>query len=632
MRTSATRGLLSLGLASGLLLIACGPENVVQFGSSGSGGGGGGSGGNGGSGSATCDFPAIDLLIAVDNSRGMAHKQEFLAQAIPDLVAGFVNPPCVDMNGNPSATQPSLPDVPCPSGTKRAFAAQTDIHIGVISSSIGAHGADACPDSDANSPQCSPLPNTTNNDRAHLLARKEPCNQNTVPTYANRGFLAWDPKQVLSPPGEDTLDDAMGGGLVPTLKEMVLGVSEIGCGYESQLESVYRFLSDPNPSATISVVNNVAVPMGTDTALLQQRAQFLRPDSLLVVLMTSDENDCSTKEFGQYFISNQLRTAGGMPFRMPRARKECAQNPNDECCKSCGQAPGNCPVDPSCVDAGGNTAVYSDVEDDINLRCWDQKRRFGIDFLYPIDRYTQAFTETMITDAAGNLVPNPIFLDLNPSDSHTEIRDPSLILVAGINGVPWQDIARDPKDVTKGFKTAQELKTPVGNASSAWDVILGDPANYLLPQDPLMVESVKPRSGQNPVTGTSLAPPQNPLGNPINGNEFTTTDELQYACIFPLPAPLQRDCTQPKWPACDCTDQPNDRPLCKAGPGGGDKTLQVGARATPSLRQLSLLKSLGSQSALGSVCAPQTDNPAAPDYGYKQSVKVVLDWLSRRGC
>lgn len=624
----ARYGMASASLAALATALGCGPDVTAQFGNPGDGTGGGGGGGGGGN--TTCDFPSIDLLIAVDNSRGMAHKQFFLAQAIPDLVAGFVNPPCVDQNGVPSVNQPSVPDVPCPAGTKRAFAPQTDIHIGVITSSIGGHGADSCPVSDPNSAQCSPAPNTTNDDHGRLIAREDPCTLAGVPTYASKGFLAWDPKQVLSPPGEDALDDGMGGGLVPALKDMVQGAGEIGCGYESQLESVYRFLADPNPYQSIVAIDGKATPMGTDEALLAQRAAFLRPDSLLVVLMASDENDCSTKEYGQFFLVNQLRV-NNTAFRMPRARKECATNPNDPCCKSCGQSVGDCPVDPSCGDPSSPT-LLSDAEDDINLRCWDQKRRFGIDFLYPIDRYTKAFTASTIADPAGNLVPNPIFMDLDPNDAHSNVRDPSLVLVAGIAGVPWQDIARDPSDASKGFKSWQELDQPVGNAKSAWDVVLGDPTNYLLPADPLMVESVLPRKGQNPVTGANLSPPQNPLGNPINGNEFTAADELQYACIFELPKPLERDCTQSNWPACDCQEQPNDRPLCAANPNGGGQTLQVRAKAVPSLRQLSLLKSLGSQSALGSICAPQTENPSAPDYGYKPSVQVVLDWLARRGC
>jgi len=31
----------------------------------------------------------IDLVLAIDNSRSMADKQQILAKAVPDLVAGF---------------------------------------------------------------------------------------------------------------------------------------------------------------------------------------------------------------------------------------------------------------------------------------------------------------------------------------------------------------------------------------------------------------------------------------------------------------------------------------------------------------------------------------------------------------
>ena len=45
-------------------------------------------------------------------------------------------------------------------------------------------------------------------------------------------------------------------------------------------------------------------------------------------------------------------------------------------------------------------------------------------------------------DRHGNVVANPVFSDLNPNDQTTHIRGSSLVYVAGIVGVPWQDIAR----------------------------------------------------------------------------------------------------------------------------------------------------------------------------------------------
>jgi hypothetical protein len=416
---------------------------------------------------------------------------------------------------------------------------------------------------------------------------------------------------------------------------MVVGVGQIGCGYESQLESVYRFLADTEPYQSISVVNNAAVPTGVDTVLLQQRAEFLRPDSLLTVILLTDENDCSTKEYGQFYLSNQLRI-GATNYRMPRARQECATNPNDPCCKSCGEAVGACPADPTCTDAGGGLAFLSPEEDDINLRCWEQKRRFGIDFLYPIDRYTQALTSPMIADRAGNLVANPVFSDLNPNDNLTTVRGPQQVLLTGIVGVPWQDIARDKTDVSKGFKNAAELSSAIGGTGmTTWDVIVGDPANYVLPQDPLMIESTSKRNGTNPITGDALVDATTPLGNPINGHEYTNTDndDLQYACILSLLPGTERDCTNTNLTACDCFDGSNDKPLCAPNPSsGGTPTLQVKAKAYPGIRPLSLLRDLGDQAVVASVCPAQVDDPMALSFGYRPVVRSVIDWMTRRAC
>jgi len=613
-RTSLVLGVSLFSLAT---VVACsGTDN-----GGGSGGGSSsssGTGGNGGGGSNSCVNPGrMDLLLAIDNSRSMADKQQILARTVSDLVQGLVNPPCTDPTGAQPPTQPADPADACPSGLVRAFTPLTDIHIGVISSSLGGHGSDSCAPNDQTS--CgSGVTNTTNNDAGHLLSRLDACTAGQATTYLGKGFLAWDPLQKLMPPGESQVNDNMGGGLAPTLRDMVVGVGQIGCGYESQLESIYRFLVDPEPYQSISLVNNIATPTGIDATVLTQRADFLRPDSLLTIAMLSDENDCSTKEYGQFYTSNQLRN-GASPFHLPRPRSECATNPNDPCCLSCGQNQGTCPPDPSC---SMNNGFLTEVEDNINLRCWDQKRRFGIDFLYPIDRYQQAFMSTMVTNRAGELVPNPIFMDLNPNDPITAVRGPERVLFTGIVGVPWQDIARDKNDASKGFKDADELNASVAGVGTTWDLILGDPGNGVAPKDPLMIESMQKRAGvMNP--------------NPINGNDWTITaqDDLQYACIFPLIPGTERDCTDMSLTACDCIDAQNDNPLCAPDPTNSNQpTLQVKAKGYPGTRTLALMKSLGDQALVGSVCAPQVTDATKLDFGYRPIVRSVVDWLTRRYC
>jgi hypothetical protein len=570
----------------------------------------------------------VDLLLAIDNSRSMADKQAILSLAVPDLVRGLVSPRCVDDFGVPAFTQPPGPLEACPAGTQREFEPVLDIHIGVISSSIGGHGSDACPDVDPNSKECAPAPNTTNNDKGHLLARLGQCGTQEVPTWNDKKFLVWDPTQSThSPPGEAILDEA-GNGLVPSLREMVVGAGQIGCGYESQLESWYRFLVESEPYETIEVIESKATPMGTDAVLLQQRAAFLRPDSLLAIVMLTDENDCSIKEYGQFYYVAQQNIGGGA-MRMPRARQECTtKGPNDLCCRSCGQSDGECPPDPTCKDASGKVALSSPEEDDVNLRCWDQKRRFGIDFLYPTDRYVKALTSAKIEDRAGNLIDNPIFSDLDPGDDNTNIRGPGLVLMAGIVGVPWQDIARDKTDLGKGFKSAEELAQPIdATGVTPWNVILGNPEKDVKPLDPLMVEAIAKRTGTNPITGDVLVDASSPVSNPINGHERTiANDDLQYACIFDLLPGTERDCSDASQTACDCSDVLNDDPLCMPNPSNNDTpTLQSRAKAYPSLRALSVLRGIGPQGVVASVCPASVADPASADFGYRPAVDAILE-------
>jgi hypothetical protein len=555
----------------------------------------------------------IDLLLMIDNSRSMADKQLILAAAVPDLVQRLVNPPCVDGSGVP---QPAGPLDPCPAGTKRTSAPVTDLHIGVVSSSLGGHGADAC--SPMETLSCNGAPNPSNNDAGHLLARPDACVAAQIPTYSNKGFLAWDPTGSLTPKGEASVGEiaiapdgtpkTVTPGLVASLKDLVQGVGQIGCGYESQFESWYRFLIDPDPYQTITIQGNSATPSGTDTLLLEQRADFLRPSSLLAIVMLTDENDCSIKETGQFYFAAQQRNPAdpAKKFHLPRARKECLTNPNDPCCKSCGQTSTGCPADATCA----SNPTLSDAEDDVNLRCYDQKRRFGIDFLYPIDRYTQALHNPTVPSRDGSLVPNPIFSDLVPGDADSSIRGADLVVVAGIVGVPWQSIARDAADLTKGFRNADEMLVKDATGRSTWDVVLGDPANYVPPVDPHMVESSAPRPG---LPGPASAP----NADPINGHEYTNTNnDLQYACVFSLPTP--RDCSG-NTNGCDCGNSVNDNPLCDPN----NTALQVRAKGYPGLRELALLKSVGTQGVVGSVCPAQLQNNTQADYGYRPAMAAI---------
>jgi hypothetical protein len=597
----------------------------------------------------------IDLLFAIDNSGSMADKQAALQASVPNLIAAFVNPRCLDANGkltpDPSAegcgvTQPCGPLDPCPvPGTKREIDPILDIHVGVVTSSLGGHGSDSCLGDKVPS----------ENDKGHLIHRSAADGSlPDVPTWSNKGFLVWDANPAVpthQPPGESSAP-----GFAGRLAAIVGGAGEAGCGFENQLESWYRFAVDPDPYDSIAIdpKSGQAVLNGTDEVLQQQRADFLRPDSLFAIIMLSDENDCSVRDGGQYFFAVQRYKPGTTsPYHPPKPRAACATNPSSPCCRSCAQAPGDGCDDKQdgCIDATGKVVTVPPDQDPINLRCFDQKRRFGIDFLNPTQRYVDGLTRPLIPDRYGNMVPNPLFSDLNPSDHHGAIRDPSLVMLAGIVGVPWQDIARknagpdgklgtadDKPDLVNGvngldYGEADGTKPPSGGFQTAfelvhnkvWEVVLGG-------GDPGMFESRDPRTGTNPITGDALSPPVNQTGpNPINGHEWKNSakQDLQYACIFDLPKPV--DCASlPPGANCDCKDPMNAdlKPLCDPA----KPTVQVRAKAYPSLRELEVLKALGEQGITASICPVQLDpaKAAAKDYGYNPAVGAIVDRFKRR--
>src|SRR6185503_12264707 len=166
-------------------------------------------------------------------------------------------------------------------------------------------------------------------------------------------------------------------------------------------------------------------------------------------------------------------------------------------------------------------------------------------------------------------------------------------------------------DLSKGYKNAAELGEVDNNGQTGWDVILGDPANYVPPLDAHMIASILPRPGLPP-------PGSMPGADPYNGHEYTISknDDLQYACIFPLPVP--RDCSQ-LLVSCDCQNPINDNPLCDPG----NPMLQVNAKAYPGIRQLNVLKALGAQGVVSSICPSQQDDPTKADYAYRPAVRAL---------
>jgi hypothetical protein len=548
-------------------------------------GGAGGSSGKGGSNgfAGSGGIPPVadgkvDLLFMVDTSTSMGGKQRLLSDAIPFLLNALTQ----DL------------------GVR-------DLHVGFISSSLGDHGsADIC------SQGTTIAAMSFYDDHAQLL----PSMRTGVSSWNDQGFLAWDPAQALSPPGES---DA--AALATSAQAHLAAAAEVGCGYEGQLESLYRFLVDPEPVQSMSNDGAVSVRGPVNQVVLAQRAAFLRPDSTLIVVLLSDENDCSIidENNSQAWLAAYKGGPNANTFRMPKAAAICETAPND----------------PACMPTSTSLTV---AEDAPNLRCFHQKQRFGIDLLYPVSRYVDALTAPRIDPRySGTPIPNPLYFAAGGAQTRT----PEQVFVLGILGVPWQDLS------TEGSWSSASLDyLPAGGltAEGRWNVILGDPARNVAPTDPLMIESIDPRPAGTPhpllgagvvvVAETSMSS----TANVINGHEQvaipTERSDLQFACIFPLATPVP--CTEANSRACDCTanEYARNSPICSFPAANVDGT-QTHGKAYPGVRELEMLRGLGDQAVVASICAKKVTadgSPATdPDYGYNPAMRALIDVVDAAG-
>ena len=543
----------------------------------------------------------IDLLFMIDNSGSMADKQLILQKAVPKLVQRLVTPRCVDRATKAPVSPPAnAPN--CTGESEAEFPPIKDIHIGVITSSLGAHGGAVCAGGSKH-----------DDDKGRLIGFTR-----QLPNHENLDFLVWNPDT-------DPADSADANTLVADFSAQVSATGEEGCGYEASLEAWYRFLIDPQPPHAVRREGDFTVvdkctqegaDCGTggvcvggfcaDRTVLAQREQFLRGDSLVAVIMLTDENDCSIRDDGQAWL------VGSTSGFIPRASSACSKDPDDPCCTSCAlDAPTGCLAhaqDPECLKGG-----YTKPEDNPNLRCWEQKRRFGLDFLHPLSRYVSGLSSPTVKDRSGAEVPNPLFATGGGVN-----RDPDLVYLAGIVGVPWQAIATDDSQGATDplqYKTAREID---------WSAITRN--GKQAPTNPHMVESNAPRPG--------LADYNTPNSDPIHGHDWDIAagslagdgpGDLQYACIFPLTTP--DECAGGA-PNCDCKNVAAKKPLC--WDGAQFTTQQRYAKAYPGLRQLEVLRDFGDNAIVASICPKQALDENDPSYGYNPAVDALVDRLKEQ--
>ncbi len=178
----------------------------------------------------------LDLLFVIDNSGSMLAEQAALATNFPEFINVL------------QQIEGGLPD----------------IHLGVISSNVGAAGAQSVPGCPASG------------DDGNLLTG--PPGNNCAATYALQGSFISDIAQSNGTRTRNynpTATGTDGQGLAGLFSCMAkLGTS--GCGFEMHLESMYRALQPG------------------------KNAGFYRNEAFLAVIFIADEDDCST-EMGAMF-------------------------------------------------------------------------------------------------------------------------------------------------------------------------------------------------------------------------------------------------------------------------------------------------------------------------------------------
>jgi hypothetical protein len=466
----------------------------------------------------------LDLLFVVDNSISMADKQAELARAIPGMIR----------------------DLTTATPTTKAF---TDVHVGVITSSLGSHGTSAC---------AIEITSAASNDKGHLLPRPGDTSCATV---------------AASPLTWTTGADATKLGTTSTC--VVQSAKENGCGYEATLEAMYHFLVDPAPYLKAEVKctfgisgdacgSNKIIVEGIDDEILKERAAFLRPDSTVAIIVLSDENDFSLKPAGLNWLpwgygKGQMQRGWAACNTVPddfepETAAEFMKLHTDYKCFSCFENAS----DPNCKVAWPTSPLNNDV-DGRNLRGFNQTKRFGYNFLWSRDRYVSALTKSMVLASDGTTKPNPLF---------SGGRSPANVIFAPIVGLP-PNLVRGADGFPKPTLTSTE-----------WGKLVGPIGT----RDPHMVESIAPRMGVPKYAGDRTI-------DPVNGGDrdIADGDDLQYACIAKRAvAGKGNDCEGPspatKSPLCDATGN------------------QLYYKAFPGLRALRVAQSVNGFAA--SICDP----------------------------
>ncbi|HEY3816310.1 MAG TPA: hypothetical protein VGL81_04015 [Polyangiaceae bacterium] len=593
----------------------------------------------------------LDILFAVQNSASMVGVGPYVQASVQAMFDRLVSPNCIDGSG--SVVGVSSAGV-CATGSLE-FQPVSDIHIGIVTTSLGGRGSDQCADTSTN--PANPSLSAHADDHGELINRTG-ANETPLSDASPSNFLAWFPSvpQNAGKPAPPVPAIGTESQLVSDFQGLLADTGVYGCGFTAPLEAWYRFLVQPDPYKSITLNGTKATYTGIDATILQQRHDFLRPDSALAIVLVAVENDRSADSLsvgGQGWAFESQDFPGSPSGAAPEGTIECQTNPEDPNCTSCAFLTGSPNFATECPKDGANgTGGYLDPADDaLNVRFFHMKQRFGLDPQFPLQRYVTGLQSATVPDGAhehdsdGNYAPtldctNPMFATGLPTSATASTglcnlapgpRQPSQVFFTVIGGVPHQLLQASPGDGTCATGTAPaDCPQKPALSSADWTEILGaDPLDYdFTGADFHMLESENPRP-QSPCPPSAADD-----CDPINGREWTTNEgDLQFACIFRLAAPI--DCSQPaNLGACACapTALGADTQLCERSTTGGDAgtpytETQVNGAAYPTIRALSLAKDLGAQGVVSSVCPIHVVEaaPGDPLYAYRPAFRALID-------
>lgn len=195
----------------------------------------------------------LDILVVVDNSASAHNELELFKSELPRMLSAFVN------GNDPDAGQ---------------FPPVQSVNLAVLTSDMGLGALDALPA------------------RWHSAVPLWGCNENGDDGRFN--IYSEEDIQHCDPTRPAFLSFRGGSATVSAIDSVacVPSLGSDGCGFEQPLEAILKSLTPANSDLTFTAGEG----HGSSA-----HSGFLREDSLLVVVVVSDEDDCSIANTGDFF-------------------------------------------------------------------------------------------------------------------------------------------------------------------------------------------------------------------------------------------------------------------------------------------------------------------------------------------